>query len=176
MAGRQNNPYDIASKMIVDADPVAFARLCGPADSAELLDTNFASNVTADRLLKVRNGGSRRIGSETPELSASSLWTEFDLLLGLKYSPDFVQSLLKGVGNMQESSTYQAIISEGEARGEARGKAIGERELIMVLGSKRFGEPDQRTRDLRDAIESPERLKSLGVRILDASSWHDLLA
>jgi hypothetical protein len=56
MANSPNSPFDIASKMIVDADPLAFARLCGPADSAELLDTNFASNVYADRLLRVRYG------------------------------------------------------------------------------------------------------------------------
>ena len=35
MTRRPISRYDIAGKMIVDVDPVAFARLCGPADSAE---------------------------------------------------------------------------------------------------------------------------------------------
>jgi len=85
---------------------------------------------------------------------------------------------------MQESTVYQSILAEGEAIGEARGKAIGEargkaigeRELILIVGSKRFGDPDANIRTLLDAIESPERLKNLGARLLDVDSWHDLLA
>ena len=85
---------------------------------------------------------------------------------------------------MQESTVYQSILAEGRAIGEASGRAIGEasgramgeRELLMVVGSKRFGEPDDNIRKLLDAIDSPERLKSLGARLLDVDSWHDLLA
>ena len=289
MADRPNSPYDIASKMIVDTDPVAFARLCGPADSAELMDTNFASNVYADRLLKVQynddvllrhievqatynrkkladaahyatgafrvhdipvhsvftlltraadgpamtgsfsTGSSTfgfdvlrmwefpvekflegalallplaalcdvpermlpdivdqmrfRINSEIADHDPSSLWVEFDLLLGLKYPQDFVQSLLKGAGNMQESSTFRAILAEGEARGialgEACGVALGEargkRDSILRLGSRRFGEPDEAVRTFLDKIDSLERLDHLVARLLDAESWNDLL-
>ena len=294
MTDRSNIPYDIASKMIVDTDPVAFARLCGPADTVELLDTNFASNVYADRLLKVRNGDSvflrhvevqsgydrkkpidaahyaacayrvhelpiysvfvllqkaadgpamsgnlvmgslsfdfdilrmweypveqfldgalallpltalcdvpeqalpglveqmnRRINSESSPIQPSALWIEFDLLLGLRYPPDFVQSLLKGVGDMQESSTYRAILAEGEARGEARGvargvasgialgAALGKREAVLRLGSKRFGEPDPFVRSVLDAIDSTERLDGLLLRVIEAQSWNELLS
>ena len=294
MTNQPNSRFDIASKMIVDADPVAFARLCGPADSAELLYTNFASNVNADRLLKVRSGNSvflrhvevqtkydrnkladaahyatgayrvhglpvysvfallqrpadgpamngklsigsitfdfdvlrlwefpvdtfldgaaalmplaalcdvpeqslpgiidrisRRIQSEHLGVPSSSLWTEFDLLLGLRYSPEFVQSLLKGVGHMQESSTFRAILAEGEARGialgealgEARGIALGEargkRESVLRLGASLFGEPDADTRSLLEGIDSLERLDGLLIRAVKARSWNELLS
>ena len=289
MSDRPNHPFDIASKMIVDADPLAFARLCGPADSAELMDTNFASNVYADRLVKVKYGDSvflrqfeaqssynrkkladaahyatgayrvhelpiystfvllhkgadgpamtgifdegaitfnfevlrlweypveeflngelslmplaavceiperslpdivkyisQRISSEPTNLNPDSLWVEFRLLLGLNYPENFVMSLLKGVGNMQESSTYRAILAEGEARGiavgEARGIAVGEargkREAVLRVGSKRFGEPDAHTRSILDQIDSPERLDGLLIRVIDAESWSELL-
>jgi hypothetical protein len=290
MANHPNSPFDIASKMIVDADPLAFARLCGPADAVELLDTNFASNVYADRLLKVWHGDmvflrhievqssyerdkfadaahygtgafrvhklpvysayvllreeadgpamtgsfstgssvfgfdvlrmwefpvekflggviahlplvalcdvsaqslpglvevmNRRIKSQASDVDPSSLWVEFDLLLGLKYPPGFVQSLLKGVGHMRESSTYQAIlaegIAEGKAEGIAEGKAVGKtegkREALMALGVRRFGEPDASARSVLDQIYSLERLDGLFERLLEAESWNELLS
>ena len=124
-----------------------------------------------------------RINSEIADHDPSSLWVEFDLLLGLKYPQDFVQSLLKGAGNMQESSTFRAILAEGEARGialgEARGVALGEargkRDSILRLGSRRFGEPDAAVRTFLDKIDSLERLDHLVARLLDAESWNDLL-
>jgi hypothetical protein len=141
----------------------------------------------------------RRISSETSALNTDLLWTEFDLLLGFKYPSDFVQSLLKGVGNMQESSTYRAIFEQGEASGQAQGITIGEtrgiaigetrgiaigetrgevrakRESILRIGAKRFDEPDATVRALLDQIDSVERLNGLEDRLIEAESWSDLL-
>jgi predicted transposase YdaD len=51
--------------------------------------------------------------------------------------------LLKGVRNMKESVTYQAILREGKAKGRAQGKAEGKLEEAMRMlvrqGRKRFG-------------------------------------
>ena len=88
---------------------------------------------------------------------------------------------------MQESSTFRAILAEGEARGialgeargialgEARGEAHGKRDSILRLGSRRFGEPDAAVRTFLDKIDSLERLDHLVARLLDAESWNDLL-
>ncbi len=80
---------------------------------------------------------------------------------------------------MQDSSTYQAIIAEGEARGEARGEAKGEakgeRQFLLRVGRKRFGEPDSVVRDVLDSITSAKRLEELADRLLEVESWHDLL-
>ena len=69
---------------------------------------------------------------------------------------------------MKESDTYMAIIEEGEAKGE--------RNLILLQGRKRFGEPDAATLAALEAIASTERLEQLGERLLEVESWAELLA
>ena len=73
---------------------------------------------------------------------------------------------------MRESSTYQAIIAEGVEKGSTSEA----RRILLMLGSKRFGpaSPDvQRQIEQQSGIE---RLEELTQRVLEASSWDDLLA
>ena len=65
---------------------------------------------------------------------------------------------------MEESSTYQYIVSKGEKR------------LLLLQGRKRFGSPDLQTAAAIEAITDLERLEQLGERLLDVSSWEELLA
>lgn len=80
---------------------------------------------------------------------------------------------------MKESDTYQAILEEGAAIGEARGEAIGEvkgeRNALLRLGSKRFGQPDATTIAAIQAITTLEQLEQLMDRLLEAESWAELL-
>ncbi|HLK59698.1 MAG TPA: DUF4351 domain-containing protein [Chthonomonadaceae bacterium] len=73
---------------------------------------------------------------------------------------------------MKESDTYMAILEEGEAKGEIK----GERNLLLLLGRKRLGEPDAAMLAALEAITSPKRLEQLGERLLDVESWAELLA
>ena len=85
---------------------------------------------------------------------------------------------------MKESSTYQFILAEGEAKGRAEGRTEGksegrtegERALILQLGSQRFGPPDAATRARLDAITSTEQLERLAGRLLAVETWSELLA
>lgn len=119
-----------------------------------------------------------RIEAEAPE-EAGTLWTSTFVLMGLRYASEFAVQLLKGVRGMEESVTYQAILEEGAARGEAKGKAIGkvegERNLLLRLGTQRFGAPDASTRAALEAITSVERLEALGDRLLKVENWAELL-
>lgn len=72
---------------------------------------------------------------------------------------------------MKESDTYQAILEEGEVRGEVK----GERNALLRLGSKRFGQPDEATLATLQAITTVERLEQLMDRLLEAESWAELL-
>ena len=69
---------------------------------------------------------------------------------------------------MEESSTYQYIISKGAVKGGKR--------LLMLQARKRFGPPDAETAAAIEAITDVERLEQLGERLLDISSWQELLA
>jgi predicted transposase YdaD len=103
--------------------------------------------------------------------------------MGLRYQNALVQTLLRGVVNMEESVTYQAILREGEARGEARGepkgeargKAVEARKLLLLQGRTRFGEPSAEVVAALDALSDVGQLEQLAVRLLQVSSWEKLL-
>jgi len=78
---------------------------------------------------------------------------------------------------MKESSTYQAILEEGKAEGKAEGKVEGKvegraegkvegrveeaRNLLLLLGTKRFGAPSAHTQAAIEAVGSVARLERL---------------
>jgi predicted transposase YdaD len=99
------------------------------------------------------------------------------LLMGLRFSKEFASQLVKGVQNMRESTTYQAILNEGRDEGLIAGRIAGEQRMLIRLGTKRFGEPNAATLASLEAIHDIDRLEVLGVRILDSDlqSWDDLL-
>ena len=68
---------------------------------------------------------------------------------------------------MRESSTYQLIVEEGAI--ESR------RETILVIGTKRFGEPAAEIRAALSRTEEMARLVTLRDRLLDVSSWAELM-
>jgi hypothetical protein len=69
---------------------------------------------------------------------------------------------------MEYSDTYLEILEEGEAKGA--------RKFLLRLGQKQFGVPDRATKAALEAITDPERLEQLGERVLEVSSWQELLA
>ena len=72
---------------------------------------------------------------------------------------------------LRESTTYQAILHEGEARG----RADEARRLLLRTGSKKFGPPSSDTMAVLAAITDVERIEQLAERVIDAASWADVL-
>jgi predicted transposase YdaD len=132
-----------------------------------------------------------RLEQEAGPAEAGELWAATYALFGLRYSAALAEQLLKGVRDMRESVTYQAILAEGRAEGEEIGRVEGlvegrveglvegraqeARRLILALGERRFGSPSASVRASLDGIGDPETLERLGQFLLDASSWDDLL-
>jgi predicted transposase YdaD len=83
---------------------------------------------------------------------------------------------LKLVKAMKESTTYQAILDEGAAKGEAKGELKGERRMLLHLASKKFGPPNKKTAWALESIDSHERLVLLAERVSFVSSWSELMA
>jgi len=117
-----------------------------------------------------------RINAEPPA-RAAKLWTATYLLMGLRYSGELATHILEGVANMQQSTTYQAILREGRKEGLNEGRLTGERQLLIRQGTKRFGPPDAEKVAAIEAIQDVNRLEALGERILEPNlqSWDDLL-
>jgi hypothetical protein len=81
---------------------------------------------------------------------------------------------------MRESSTYQAILDEGRSEGIELGRSEGSlaeaRRLLFLQGTVRFGPPDTPTRAAIEGMNSIELLEPLSIRLLEVSSWDELLA
>lgn len=66
-----------------------------------------------------------------------------------------------------ESDTYLYILEQGEL------KAV--RKFLLRLGRKRFGEDDENVRTALEGITDLERLERLLERLLEVSTWQELL-
>ncbi len=91
--------------------------------------------------------------------------------------------MLFGIRGIEESSVYQDILQKGEilgrAEGEIKGRAEGEieatRKLLLRLGQRKFGPPSELNQDQLNALHDFDQLTKLTERILDISSWDELL-
>jgi predicted transposase YdaD len=129
------------------------------------------SKVERSQLPRVIERMQARIRQETSASEARKLWSATYLLMGLKYPEPFTAQLLKGVQEMEDSVTYQAILQ----RGETRGRLAEIRKVLLRQGSKRFGPPDASTQAALESITDLEQLERLSERLLEVESWQELL-
>ena len=66
--------------------------------------------------------------------------------------------------------------AEGLAVGKAVGKAEGLRDILLRLGTKKFGKPSAKYLRELNRITDQRRLTDLGERLLDVDSWKELLS
>ena len=114
----------------------------------------------------------RRLRAETPRAEAAKMEATTFILMGMRYEKDFVARLFQGVPDMEESSTYQLILSKGVTLGEVR----GQHKLILDLGRLKFGEPSPAQSSALMGISNLDRLAEVGCGILTAATWDELLA
>ena len=69
---------------------------------------------------------------------------------------------------MEESSGYQLIMERGEQKALIR--------IILKQGRRKFGEPDSATLALVERLTDIDRLQALTDRILDVTTWQELLS
>jgi predicted transposase YdaD len=141
------------------------------------------SRVPAGELPRIIRRMDERIEREASTDERPDLWTAAFLLMGLIYPEHLARTLLQGKSYMRDSTTYQAILREGEAKGKAEGKAEGiaqgkaeeARGLVLRLGRKQFGPPAPQFEAKIQAMTDVEKLEELSERVLDVSSWDELI-
>ena len=117
----------------------------------------------------------QRFECDAPK-QAKELWSAtYIFLMGLRYEQALIQTLLRGVVNMKESVTYQAILEEGKAEGVAKGKAEEARKMLLLQGRDQFGEPSAKILALLDTMTDLGRLEALMIRLLHVKTWEELL-
>ncbi len=77
---------------------------------------------------------------------------------------------------LEDSSTYQWILSKGVARGVAQGAVQEARRMLVIQGRKRFSHVPPPAETALQGIADPARLERMAERIFDATDWDDLLA
>jgi hypothetical protein len=157
--------YDVLRTWELDAGPL----LAGGLGTLPLAPI---SAVTPAELPGVLDQMKKRLAAYPDRRRVGRLWTAVYVLLGLRYERAMVEQILQGVLGMKESTTYQAIVAEGEGVG-ARKEL---RKILLSLGEDRFGTPapSWAVKSL-DRINSLEDLEVLARRVLHAKSWTDLL-
>lgn len=154
------------------------------------------ANVDRPKLPELIGQMKQRLHCDAPSPVADSLWTATFILLGLEYDQAFAKQLLRGVGSMKESVTYQAILEEGREKGLREGREKGRVEgreegrvkgreegrekealrILLVQGTKRFGTPSAKVRRKIMQISDVRLIDALVLRVLDVESWAQLLA
>lgn len=126
------------------------------------------ADVPAEQVEGVVHRMEHRIAADASQREADDLWAATYVLLGLTHSREFAAEIMRRVLSMKDSVTYQAIIEEGEV--------LGARMILLDQGSLRFGPPDEAARATLLSLNKPGQLKKLGRRLLEVSSWEELLA
>lgn len=67
-------------------------------------------------------------------------------------------------------------MERGMAEGMEKGQVTARREDILRIGTKRFGKPARKAREVISELSDLDRLDMLFDRALDASSWNELIA
>ncbi|WP_020472541.1 RpnC/YadD family protein [Zavarzinella formosa] len=147
----------------------------GLAPLAMLTDEAGADLETA--LTRLQNS-LREQGAD--EKTAKSLLGSSYVLCGLRYDQDRIASMYRRISMlMEDSTTYQEILGKGLTQGFSQGRTVGLREaqhhLLLRLGTKRFGSPNQTTLAALEAVTDSDRLERLADRLLEAVSWDDLI-
>ncbi|MFI5455257.1 MAG: hypothetical protein ACHRXM_07370 [Isosphaerales bacterium] len=134
---------------------------------------------------------SRRFVNDTTPDQTALLWAATKVLMGLRYPAEKVDefteevsAMILGIRGIEESSVYQAIFAKGRAEGEVIGREEGvalgatqeARKNLLLLGRQKLGQPDERVLAQIADLTDLDRLDSLLGRILDVSSWDELLA
>ncbi len=93
--------------------------------------------------------------------------------------------------SLESSSTYRWVKDQGRLEGQAEGRVEGRlegraeghlegrseeaRDIILRQGSAKFGTPDSGIRAALNEVTDIECLEALTVRLLQVSSWQELL-
>jgi predicted transposase YdaD len=156
--------------------------LTGPLGTAVLavLGALPQGMSTEDALAAVVERLIERIERELEREQGHKLLTAAYILSGLRVNRAAARKVFRGVRAMRDSDTYMAILEEGEEKGLKKGLKQGQvkeaKNWLLSLGKMRFGDPNKATIAQLSAVTDLKRLHRIRARMMEATSWQDLLA
>ena len=118
-----------------------------------------------------------RIAKEASRSNAERLRTSLVQLLALRYDEEGIAFWSDMMATLDISKTPLANMYRREGRDEGRteGRTEGRRETLLEQGAEKFGEPPVEIANAIAAIADDLRLRRLLKRVIQATSWQDLL-
>jgi hypothetical protein len=120
-----------------------------------------------DGLAVIAERVAERVTAGVPPERANKLLFDAYLLTGLRVRRDAAARIFGGVRAMQESDTYLAILDEGQEKYA--------KHVVLLLGEKRLGAPDESAKARLEGITDLERLDRMVLQAASASSWAEIL-
>ena len=117
-----------------------------------------------------------RLQREAAPEQVRRLLTASFVLTGLRVPRETATDLFQGVRGMRDSDTYMAILDEGREEGREEGRLDEVKKMIVRLGQKSLGTPDENVKTTLEAITDLDHLEALVDRIAEVKSWQELLA
>lgn len=142
--------------------------LTGPLGTLSLAPISAATEAELPAVVEQFDD---RLQREATSEQAAVLGSIAMVLTGLRLTPEAILTLYQGAHFMsilEDSSMYPWF--------QERGKITEARTIILRLGQKRFGPPDETTTAAVRVVNDLERLERMSERLLDVTSWQDLLA
>lgn len=161
-------------------------------------------NVKDERVGEVLHKMNERlIADALSEKESTEFWATTQILLGLRFSAEEAAAKVMEVFTVEifkDSSVYQQIVHIGELKGidtgmqlgEKRGILIGEekgiqigrqdgeleeaRNLLLLMGQSKFGNPSESLLSMLNSINSKNTLEKLAVKLLGVDNWEELFA
>ena len=126
-----------------------------------------------------------------PEQVALELASATEILMGLRYSEEFIDQVLRRLESMEESVTYQRILRRGEERGRRAGREQGleegrqegrdmgkiehARQTVVRMLGRRFDEVSESVRTGVANIDDLDRLDRMVEATLSVASPEEVL-
>jgi predicted transposase YdaD len=107
-----------------------------------------------------------RLEHDAPPAEAGKIMTAAFVLSGLRITKEEAFQLFRGAKAMQESTTYQAILEEGQIK-EAK-------KMLLIFGTDAFGPPSESVKQQLAEITDLKHLEALAKSIRKSSSWQKL--
>jgi predicted transposase YdaD len=170
------HPFDPTVKTLTElapADWLPLAKRRRRRVTVEDSDIGTIVSGATDKLMRVYDKPEYLLHLD---FEAGHFRSELPLRLRLyNYSDQVANALFEEVLGMEQSATYQAIVRRGRDEGRTEGRAEGERRLLLLQGEKKFGPPKAAVRAAIEGIDDLARLEELGLRLISASSWQELV-
>ena len=125
----------------------------------------IAAQPDSEVLATLRTAADRLFHEVEPSVSGRLL-VAIGFLLKLRFGEMISQEILKNYPDIRES-LFKPIIEETEVNGL--------RKTLLRMGTKKFGEITSQHQTALNAVTDIARLERLTEKILDASSWDELL-